>query len=252
MSIAETNETDELLDRFGRKVRQVVPVEAIWAHGSLALGDFQPRSSDVDLVVLSTGELDLTRQAELRGMHKKLAKRSELGERLSCTYVDKTHIAEVGRLHPTWAHGKALGRPLTPMMRRELLAGGLTLYGPEPAGIVPPVSDEELAEFVRADLRDFWYPATDKKSIWQKDVWVDLGPLTVARAKVTLEDGRLITKGEALDVMNSLAAPPALVDDICRRRYETDPAITRKWRAERGELARMFVREQIEKVLSSQ
>ncbi|MFC0624334.1 nucleotidyltransferase domain-containing protein [Kribbella deserti] len=245
-----TAEADELLERFTRKVRQLVTVEAVWAHGSLALGDFQPHSSDLDLVVLLSGELNLSQWAEVRNLHKKLAKRSELAERLSCAYVDKALLADVERTHPTWTHGKGVEKPVTPVTRRELLVGGLTLYGREPAGIVPPVTDDELVAFIRSDLRDFWYPATDKKHIWQKDIWVDLGPLTVARAKVTLEEGRLITKGEAIDVMNTLAAPPALVDDICRRRYEVGPATSRKWRAERGELARRFVRAQIEKVLS--
>jgi hypothetical protein len=31
------------------------------------------------------------------------------------------------------------------------------------------------ADFIRGDLRDFWYPATGKSDPWLRDIWVDLG-----------------------------------------------------------------------------
>ena len=77
-----------------------------------------------------------------------------------------------------------------------------------------------------------------------------MGLLTFARATVTLRDGRLITKREALDVLTSLGAPAGLVRDIYQRRYENPPPITESWRAERGEQARTFFREGIRQVLA--
>jgi hypothetical protein len=45
----------------------------------------------------------------------------------------------------------------------------------------------------------------------------------LARARVTLQDGRLITKREALEVLAGLGAPAAVLRDIYQRRYETGP-----------------------------
>ena len=52
-----------------------------------------------------------------------------------------------------------------------------------------------------------------------EDIWVDLGLLTFARATVTLREGRLISKRQALAVLPVLGAPAEVVEDITRRRY---------------------------------
>ncbi|MEU6012540.1 hypothetical protein ABZ826_00335 [Streptomyces sp. NPDC047515] len=65
---------------------------------------------------------------------------------------------------------------------------------------------------------------------------------------MTLRDGRLLTKGEALEVPAESGAPAEVVADIHRRRYGADPRpASPKWRVQRGRLARSFVRAGIER-----
>jgi hypothetical protein len=188
-----TDKVRPLLDRFSADASRVVPLEALWAHGSLALGDFQPGRSDLDLIALVGAS---RRELSLAG----------------------------------------------------LCLAGLCLLGLAPAGLVPDVTDEELAEYIRADLRDFWYPATARPEPWLRDIWVDLGLLTLARAIVTLQQGRLITKKEALEVLAGLGAPADVLRDIYQRRYEIATPISPQWRAQRGVQARTFVRAGIERL----
>ena len=184
-------------------------------------------------------------------MHEALHDQVPLAEKLHCTYVARADWADAGRDHLTWAHGEMFARPVTPVSRRELHLGGLVLLGPGPATVVPPVTDQELADFIRADLRDNWYRHTERADVWLRDsIWVDVGLLTFARATVALTDGRLITKREALDVLAGLGAPDGLVRDIYRRRYEDPPPISDTWRAERGKQASTFFRAGIERVLA--
>lgn len=248
------DEVAPLLERFLADARRTVPLVALWAHGSLALGDFQPGRSDFDLIAVVGADLvdglgnDHRRQ--LRRLHKALARDMPLAAKLHCSYVVESTLPDVGRRHVTWAQQRLMTRPVGPVSRRELTTGGKCLYGPPPAGLLPAVTDRELADFIRRDLRDFWYPASAKRTRWLQDVWVDLGPLTLARATVTLRDGRLITKGEALDVLASLDAPPDVVRDIRRRRYDPPPhPVSLRWRLERAHLARTFVRDGIDRAL---
>jgi hypothetical protein len=146
-----------------------------------------------------------------------------------------------------------------------LLLGDLSIYGPAPSSLLPATSDEELAAFIRQDLETFWYPAAHRWKRWWADVWVDLGLITVARAGVTLADGRLITKREALELLPSLGAPAAVVADIYHRRYgaaasgealrrSSPVAVLRRnpvARVRRGLLARRFVQSTIDGLLSS-
>ncbi|GKQ38249.1 hypothetical protein ALMP_47820 [Streptomyces sp. A012304] len=102
------------------------------------------------------------------------------------------------------------------------------------------------------DQRDFWRREVDRVSNWTQTVWVDLAMVTHARATVTLTDGRLISKREALDLLPSLGAPVEVVEDIRRRRYGDAAAPpTEEWTARRAELTRGYLGPAIDALVAS-
>ncbi|TDU86980.1 hypothetical protein EV138_0497 [Kribbella voronezhensis] len=238
-----------LLGGFVASIRAVLPVRAVWLHGSLALGDFVLGRSDFDVIAVL--ETPVTDPPGLIEVHRGLIKSSALAKKLHCTYVPVGELGDASLRHPTFAQERYFDRPVSPVSRRELTLGDVALFGPPPSLLLPATTDEELAAFVRRDLQDFWYPATAKRTRWYTDVWVDLGLVTVARAGRTLRDGRLITKQAAIAELPSLGAPPAVVQDIQNRRYAAVgiPPWS-PWRLHRGHLARTFVRTQITNLLN--
>ena len=246
-------DVESVLDQFAREAGQVLPLTALWAHGSLALGDFVPGRSDLDLVALVAAPVTAGQRPALRRIHERLIAEEPLAAELHCSYIVSGEEHDPARDHLTWAHQELFERPVSPVSRRELLRGGRCLLGPAPPAVLPVVTDAELAEYIRGDLRGYWHPHTARPDLWRQDIWVDLGMLTLARATVTLRDGRLITKREALDVLGALDAPADVVADIRTRRYGPAPAVpaaSAGWLDRRGELARTFVRTTIERTLS--
>jgi predicted nucleotidyltransferase len=67
------DEVASLLERFTGEICRVLPVAAVWAHGSLALGDFQPGRSDLDLLAVVDTEASDAQRAQLAAAHKALA-----------------------------------------------------------------------------------------------------------------------------------------------------------------------------------
>jgi predicted nucleotidyltransferase len=239
-----------LVARFLGELRETVPLTALWAHGSLALGDFQPGRSDLDLIAVAESPVTPAQRTALGALHARLDAEEPLAATLHCSYLAPDALGDPALSHLTWAHRELKSRPVTEVSRRELHTGDLSLFGPSPRALLPAVSDAELAAFIRTDLRTFWLPATAKPVRWLQDVWVDLGLLTVARATVTLTDGRLITKGEALDVLATLGAPPGVVADIRGRRYGSPRPLPMARRLERARLARSFARTRIRATLA--
>ncbi|MFF0271094.1 nucleotidyltransferase domain-containing protein [Kribbella sp. NPDC004536] len=233
-----------LLGGFVSSVRAVAAVEAVWLHGSLALGDYQLGRSDLDVIVV-VSEPPPPAVAEL---HRELIRSDPLAAKLHCSYM--TDLSDPSVRHPTFAQGRYFDRPVTPVTRRELAIGNRTLFGPAPAELLPATTDEELFGFVRRDLREFWLPVTRKRTPWYADIWVDLSLLTIARAHVTLATGDLITKRAAFDVLPRLGAPADVVEDIRRRRYTDEVRTGPWWRHTRAGLTRRFVQTAIPAVLS--
>ncbi|MEU5771609.1 nucleotidyltransferase [Streptomyces asoensis] len=254
-----TSPTEGLLDRFRTGLTGLTggtgaePV-ALWAHGSLAGGDYQEGRSDLDLVAALAGPVTPRAVWALARLHARL-RGEPLAPLLHCTYLTPATAADPGRRHLTWAHGELFRRPVTPVTRRELLDFGRVLHGEPPSALLPPVPDRELGEFVVRDQRDFWRPAVDKAHLWSQDVWVDLGLLTFARATVTVRDGRLVSKRRALDELPALGAPEEVVADIERRRYDggggAGGTADGDWRARRARLTRGFLGPAIDGLVAS-
>ncbi|MEV4175033.1 nucleotidyltransferase [Nonomuraea sp. NPDC049709] len=238
--------TERLLRHFLEGVQPAVPLVALWAHGSLAAGDYQEERSDLDLIAVLDTPATMDHWRRIKAVHRRI--RLPLADRLHCSYLARQELEDLSAEHITWAFGQIFRRPVTAVTRRELHEGARVLYGPPPAELLPPVSDEELARFVRADLRDYWLVKAQERRRWLKDIWVDLGMVTVARATVTLREGRLINKREALDVLADLGAPEQVVADIRARRYGTPAPVLSRFR--RGRLARAFVRSAIRRALA--
>ncbi|MER6622799.1 MULTISPECIES: nucleotidyltransferase domain-containing protein [unclassified Streptomyces] len=231
--------TDALLDRFLTGLAPLDPV-AVWAHGSLAAGDYREGRSDLDVIAVLDHPVTPRTPWRVALLHARL-REEPLADRLHCTYLTPRTAADAGRRHLTWAHEQLFKRPVTPVTRTELHTFGRVLHGVPPADVLPPVPDGELAAFVVRDQRDYWRREVDRAANWTRDVWVDLGLLTFARATVTLREGRLITKREALDVLPGLGAPGEVVEDIRRRRYEDPAPPAEGWTLRRARLTRDYL-----------
>ena len=240
----------QLLDRFVNAVQAVLPLVSVWAHGSLAGGDYQPGRSDLDLIAVLDRPCTTLEEQRLGEVHENLSSAIPLASKLHCSYLATTELDDPARSHLTWAHEELTRRPVTPVTRRELHNFGIVLYGQPPAALLPPVTDGQLAGFIVDDLKNFWRPSLDHPERYTRDIWVDLGLLTLARATVTMHDGKLITKAEALHVLTDMGAPPEVVDDIRQRRYGNPPPATQQWTARRADLTLTFLKPAIEQILT--
>ncbi|CAM5248936.1 Polymerase nucleotidyl transferase domain-containing protein OS=Streptomyces albaduncus OX=68172 GN=FHS32_003583 PE=4 SV=1 [Streptomyces griseoloalbus] len=97
------------------------------------------------------------------------------------------------------------------------------------------------AAYVVRDQRDYWRPHVDRADLWTRDIWVDLGLVTFACATVTVREGRLISKREALELLPGLGAPEEVVADVSARRYGGAVAADEGWIRRRAESVRGYL-----------
>jgi hypothetical protein len=132
--------TGRLLGRFVDAVQPVLPLVSVWAHGSLAGGDYQPGRSDLDLIAIVSRPCTAAEEQQLGEVHESLGSASALASGLHCSYCAAGELDDPARLHLTWAHEEFMRRRVTPVTRRELHGFGLVLYGEAPAALLPPVT----------------------------------------------------------------------------------------------------------------
>ncbi|MDF5751873.1 nucleotidyltransferase [Spongiactinospora sp. TRM90649] len=240
-----------VVERFATEIRATVPLVSLWVHGSLAGGDFQFGRSDFDLLAVIAEKPGPEQVQGLETVHRDLIRDHPVAAKLHCSYMERHRLRDPGIEHLTWAFQEMFHRPVSPVIRSELLEIGATLYGPAPGGMIPPVPPADLAAFVREELDGYWRRVVAKFGPWLSDTWIDVGPLTLARATVTLRGGGMISKREAFPVLLELGAPADLVSDIYDRRYGRPVRTSPGWRLRRARLARAFMAEGIDRALAS-
>jgi len=226
---------------FAQAVRPVAGVVGFYAGGSLAMGDYRPGISDLDLAAVIATDLDDQHREHLRELHEHVRRDEPSALKLHCVYLPMDHLADPSAAHLTWAHGELYRRPFTGVARAELLQDGITVFGPPPSELLAPVDLATLQAAARAELSGYWSGAVRKPWLWLEDVYVDLGLLTLARVEATLTDGRLITKREALTRLSRFGVSEGLVREISARRDGDTIALTAIQRTRRAVTARHLV-----------
>jgi hypothetical protein len=229
-------------EALGRRVR------GLYVGGSLASGDFRPGVSDIDAVALVDRAPHPSMRRALTTVHRRL-RAEPFGADLHCAYVSERHVEDAAYRHWTWAFDELFRRPFGGIARAELLADSVVVRGPAPSSWLAAMSPDDLRAAARDELAGYWTTAVRGRAIWRQDVSVDHGLTTVARAAITVWEGRLVTKAEAIAHLPELGVAPDIVDGVRRRRNGETVPLTAGERDTRARVVREVVRTQIARLL---
>ena len=178
----------------------------VYVHGSLSIGAFNSRTSDIDLLATTRTLTDGPANERLREVHQAMQGWGDDGwaDRLEAIFVPAKTLTLPGiprlpvlELHPD--EGLNV-QPLGPdfvLQKWILRQHGITLYGPRIAKIVAPVGAHELREAVLGTLRESWLPQLEFPGEFLKRVYQAYAVLTMCRALCLLITGDVVTKPEA-------------------------------------------------------
>jgi predicted nucleotidyltransferase len=173
-----------------------------YLHGSLALGAFDPRQSDVDFLVATERVLTGDEVDRLGALH------ARLGERLDGSYLPRDVFRRFDsrrRMHP---HVESRGGHLfvdhhggeTIIYRHVLREAGVVLAGPAPGELIDPVSAADLRWGVCDILENWWKPMLARPTeSFHEALYRAYAVVTMCRVRYTLETGAVVSKPAAAE-----------------------------------------------------
>lgn len=190
-----------------------------YLRGSLALGDFNPETSDVDILVVTEAPVSDAEFDALAAFHERIpARDNRYSRQYEVSYVDRASLrrfASGERVHPTvgsnWPFQRAEHRDNFILERWMVREHGVTLVGPDPKTLIDPISAAELRAAVAAELRsriEHWAGADEPPSWLDTRYYQAFEIETICRALYTLEFAQLPTKPQAVTwALKSLPEP---------------------------------------------
>lgn len=177
----------------------------VYLYGSLSLGDFDPASSDVDFLVVTTEELSEKILAELRDMHEQIATSGlPYARRLEGSYIPTIalrHYDPAHARHPSigidWDFQVVPHKSNWVLEYSIVREHGVVVVGPSPKMLIDPISPDELRQAVCEQLLGFWQnQLADPEWLRPRD-YQAFAVLTMCRALCTLSLGKVVSKPEA-------------------------------------------------------
>lgn len=177
--------------------------------GSLALGGFDPETSDVDVLVVTGRPVSEAEFAALKALHERLpAEANDFSLDYDVYYVDRRTIRRFaeGQRHVKVGTGEPFSwrqnRPNWALERWTVRERGVTIAGPDPKTLIDPVSPGDLRSAAGAELRARLQHWTDGS--WPREDLAYLGAQAfeieiVCRATFTMERGQVSSKRAAVD-----------------------------------------------------
>ncbi|MEI6664655.1 MAG: aminoglycoside adenylyltransferase domain-containing protein [Chloroflexota bacterium] len=200
----------------------------VYLRGSLALGDFDAQTSDVDVLVAVAEPLTPADAEALIALHGRVSdSTTPFAHRLEITYMDVGALDHFvpGQKHLTLGQGEVLAwreHDTNWVIERWILRErGIALVGPSPRDLIALIDEVSLKGAVRHRLST-WRAWMDDPSVDPDDDHWDVPTRvhtryiieTMCRALCTLETGEIRTKPQAIRWARGRFAPRwlALVD----------------------------------------
>jgi hypothetical protein len=176
--------------------------------GSLALGDFHPKTSDLDLLIVTTAALADETVAALRELHQRFDRTtSPWARHIDAVYLPQAALQErvpSADRFPTleWPGLLALEplEPGWPIQRYTLREHGVVVSGPDPRSLLDPLHPDELRQASMGIVEE-WQERAQRDPSWV--AWLQARSnhafvaLTLCRLLYTLHTGSVTSKPAA-------------------------------------------------------
>jgi hypothetical protein len=176
-----------------------------YVHGSLAAGDFNPDTSDIDFAVVTTAPVLAEEYDALLLLHAELmAKHPHWGPRLEGSFLPLSALQQPvpgGGVFPSFSTGGTFGldhKGIDGALQRHVLyTCGVAVGGPPPRKWLAPVTPNELRAECQSLLRSWWAPMLEDNRRLHDPEYRAYAVLTMCRMLYTLSCGAVAGKPAA-------------------------------------------------------
>jgi predicted nucleotidyltransferase len=178
----------------------------VYVYGSLSTGAFNPRTSDIDVLVTTRVPTDSATHERLAELYRAMLGWSDehLAGRLEAVFIPVKALAAsripniaVLELHPDEGFKIQRLGPDFVIQKHLLRTHGITLSGRDITKVVAPVTKGELREAAIGSLRVWWLPQLEFPGRFLTRSYQSYAVLTMCRTLCLLATGEVVTKPEA-------------------------------------------------------
>lgn len=199
-------QANEMLLAYQAAVARALPgrVGGIYVYGSLASGDYDPATSDIDAVTLVTGDITPDDFDALARMHAVLAHGdARFSQKFEAYYMPPAALRRfdvAAPQRPRWNAGRfylATHGGDWVIHRKVLLDSGIVVEGPPLSSLIDPVTDDEVKKGIALLATKLWEPYIADPARINDNYYQMHTILTMCRTLSLFAAGNMLSKRQA-------------------------------------------------------
>jgi predicted nucleotidyltransferase len=203
------SDVNQILNLLLARIQEILGNQFIgmYLYGSLASGDFNPETSDIDFLVVTDDSLSEEKIAALESMHKQIwASGMKWASKLEGSYIPQKDIRRHDTNNPPCPtvnegrfyvdhHGSDW------IIQRYIVREyGVVLAGPDPKTLIDPINPDEIRSAILGILHEWWFPMLED-STWLRQHgsnYHGFAVISMCRAFHGLHHGTIVSKPKAI------------------------------------------------------
>ena len=214
------SDVNQLIEELVRRIESILgsTLVGMYLEGSLVLGDFDPRTSDIDLLAAVSRDIDEHEFEALRQMHADIASAyRDWEDRIEVCYISvaalrsvKSQASQIVNISPGEPFHRTEDRKEWLMNWCLIREKSTILLGPSPKTLIEPISQQEFVQSVKENARSWAIWVEGTKSRYAQSYAV----LSMCRALYSFREGDQVSKkGAARWAQGALPEWSALIQN---------------------------------------
>lgn len=207
MEYTKYDDVNRVLEKLVTGIKTILGdnLVGIYLHGSLALGDFDPQTSDVDFMVVVKEKLTDEQVEQIQKMHQGLIDSDQKwGKKLEGSYLTLEQLkSEEPPFEPRPYLNEKNFYPAADygyewvLEKYAVREKGIVLVGEEPKNIIDRVEVDDVLKAVKRIFEENWEPMLLDPQKLENDWYRPYAILTLCRIMYAIEKGKVGSKQEA-------------------------------------------------------
>lgn len=204
MKITPFEDINTIIDSLAKGLKDILPQNfvGLYLTGSLSYGDFNPESSDIDLLVVLCSTVSLEKIKEIEQLHKNIEQGNEKwARRIECSYISRDMLQNIlppklprpyvgeGKFYAEAPYGNEWIINLY-----WLYYYGKAIAGPDFKTLIKPVDISEVQKACVRDLFKEWQPKVKDSDYLKNSHYQSYVVLNLCRILYTVICNKLASK----------------------------------------------------------
>jgi len=204
-------EISDLINNFRKEAEDILSSKfyGLYLYNSVAMGNFEPKYSDIDFVVVLKSNLTTKEVTKLKTLHENYGIEHKYGTKLDGMYLQYDMLGKMNNNIEKYPYVSGANLyeagyyDINYVTWWSLKECEMAINSPSIKHELSEINFSDVIQTMKYNLNDYWLPKLQTPEIFEQDMWVEFAVVTLSRIVYTVQAGEIKSKTQSCSYIAS-------------------------------------------------